>query len=256
MHHVLEAKLVIGDMVFSIGSEFIENESEEVSKQDCELKAFHRLAEKIKKKFKRLPICVLGDSLYACETVFKICDEYNWKYIFRFKEGRIRTVAAEFNAIKELEQDDKQDLIWVNDISYKERTVNLIESRIDTKDGKSKRFTFITDFKITNKNAEPIVAAGRSRWKIENQGFNNQKNIRYNIEHVNSHNYTAMKNHYLLTQIADIIMQLFENGFKVLRDIKKTAREISSNLLEAFRSRTLKEEDILKLINPIQVRFT
>ncbi|WP_244875100.1 transposase family protein [Heyndrickxia coagulans] len=46
MHHVLEAKLVVGDMVFSIASEFIENESENVSKQDCELKAFDRLAKK------------------------------------------------------------------------------------------------------------------------------------------------------------------------------------------------------------------
>ena len=48
MHHVLEAKLVVGDMVLSIGSEFIENESEDVTKQDCELKAFYRLSEKIK----------------------------------------------------------------------------------------------------------------------------------------------------------------------------------------------------------------
>ncbi len=33
--YVLEAKLVIGDMVFSIGSEFVENEEENVDKQDC-----------------------------------------------------------------------------------------------------------------------------------------------------------------------------------------------------------------------------
>src|SRR5699024_6805844 len=69
MHHVLEAKLVVGNMVLSIGSEFIENESENVSKQDCELKAFYRLAEQIKQTYKRLPICLLGDSLYACEGV-------------------------------------------------------------------------------------------------------------------------------------------------------------------------------------------
>lgn len=50
MHHVLEAKLVVCDMVFSIGSEFIENESEEVTKQDCEMKAFYRLAKKIKEE--------------------------------------------------------------------------------------------------------------------------------------------------------------------------------------------------------------
>ncbi len=43
-HNVLEAKLVVGDMVLSIATEFIENEDEKVSKQDCELKAFKRLA--------------------------------------------------------------------------------------------------------------------------------------------------------------------------------------------------------------------
>ena len=32
--YVLEAKLVIGEMVFSIGSEFVENETDDVSKQD------------------------------------------------------------------------------------------------------------------------------------------------------------------------------------------------------------------------------
>ncbi|MCC3358972.1 transposase family protein [Bacillus sp. REN16] len=105
MHHVLEAKLIVGEMVFSIGSEFIENESEDVSKQDCEIKAFYRLAEKIKGIFKRLPICMQGDSLYACEPVFKLCQKYKWKYLLRFKEGRIKTVASEFYNIKKLEQD-------------------------------------------------------------------------------------------------------------------------------------------------------
>jgi hypothetical protein len=33
---VLEAKLVAGGIVFSIATEFIENEDENVSKQDCE----------------------------------------------------------------------------------------------------------------------------------------------------------------------------------------------------------------------------
>ena len=40
-HHVLEAKIVLGDgFVVSTGTEFIENESEYVTKNDCETKAF------------------------------------------------------------------------------------------------------------------------------------------------------------------------------------------------------------------------
>lgn len=256
MHHVLEAKLVVGDMVLSIGTEFIENENEEVEKQDCEIKAFHRLAKKLKKTYPKLPICVLGDSLYACESVFKCCDEFHWKYIMRFKEGRIKSIADEFNTIKAIEQGEEQELFWVNEISYKDRKVHLIETKSQDDDGQNKHYLFLTDFKITKRNAQRLIAAGRSRWKIENQGFNNQKNIRYHIEHANSQNYRAMKNHYLLTQITDILMQLYVNGFKLLREFRKTAKEISSNLLEAVRSRTLTDEDIDQLVKTIQIRFT
>jgi hypothetical protein len=256
MHHVLEAKLVVGDMVLSIGSEFIENESEDVSKQDCELKAFHRLAKKLKDTYPRLPICLLGDSLYACESVFSRCESYKWAFMIRFKEGRIKSVAKEFQVIKEIEGDAYGNVFWANDISYKERTLNVLEGTLGDNKEREKSFLFITNIKVTKRHAKGLIGTGRSRWKIENQGFNHQKNIRYHIEHAGSHDYQAMKNHYLLTQITDILMQLYENGAKTLKDLKKTAKEISSNLLEAIRTRRLTDEDIRKLGKPIQVRFT
>jgi hypothetical protein len=90
-------------MVFSIATEFIENEDENVDKQDCEINAFKRLQVQLKNKYPRLPICILGDSLYACEPVFEICENNNWKYLFRFKEGRIKSVAKEFEILKEMD---------------------------------------------------------------------------------------------------------------------------------------------------------
>lgn len=264
MHHVLEAKLVIGDMVFSIGSEFIENESEDVTKQDCELKAFSRLATKIKSEFSRLPICVQGDSLYACETVFEICDRYDWKYLMRFKEGRIKSIADEFAAIKKIQgkEDKLIDIItyestsFVNGISYRKRTVNVFEANLVDKNMQEKHYTFITNLMVSKKNVKLLVHVGRSRWKIENEGFNTQKKLRYAIEHVNCECYQAMKNHYLLTQIADILMQLFENGTKMLKYLKKTAKEMSSNLFEAIRTRRITDEDTSFWKIPYQVRFT
>jgi hypothetical protein len=257
MHHVLEAKLVVGDMVLSIGSEFIENESEDVTKQDCELKAFYRLSEKIKHTYPRLPICILGDSIYAAEPVFKLCDENKWMYLFRFKEGRIKSIANEYTKIKAIEgKDEDEDVVWVNEISYNDRKVNVFEGTVEDKKGVKRKYLFITNMRVTERNAGTMLSIGRSRWKIENQGFNTQKNIRYHIEHANSHNYNAMKNHYLLTQIADILVQLFENGLSIFRLVKKTAKEISSKLLEAIRTRGLTDEDILQIAKPAQVRFT
>ena len=80
-HKVLEAKIVLSDnIVISLGTEFIENEKENVSKQDCELNAAKRLLAKIKKDYPRLPICIQGDALYAAEPLMKLCKK---KYIFR-----------------------------------------------------------------------------------------------------------------------------------------------------------------------------
>ena len=73
--YVLEAKIVVGEMVFSIGSEFVENVNEEETKQDCETKAFKRLAEKIKKEYPKLKIIISGDALYANKPVLDICKE-------------------------------------------------------------------------------------------------------------------------------------------------------------------------------------
>ena len=65
---VLEAKIYFGNnLVCSMATESIENSeeynqkrlSEERIKQDCESKAFVRLAAKIKKRFPRLPICIV-----------------------------------------------------------------------------------------------------------------------------------------------------------------------------------------------------
>jgi len=254
-HNVLEAKLVAGDMVFSIATEFIENEDENVTKQDCEIKAFKRLAEKLKKKYPRLPICILGDSLYACEPVFEICGNNQWKYLIRFKDGRIKSIASEFNTIKNIERKAGEKCTWTNGIVYNKRTVNLIEAEIE--DGQDKKvYTFITDVKITKRNADEIVNFGRSRWKIENEGFNNQKTKRYCIEHANSLDYNAMKNHYLITQLADILRQLYEKGVDKVRDLNKSIKEISSSLLESFRTRMLtKVEDILHQENRMQIRF-
>lgn len=83
---VLEAKLYLGNgLVVSIGTESIENDddyikykySEEERKQDCELRAFKRLAKKIKQAFPRLPICIVADGLYVAESIMDLCESYH-----------------------------------------------------------------------------------------------------------------------------------------------------------------------------------
>lgn len=268
-HHVLEAKLVLGNgFVISIGTEFIENEADDVSKNDCETNAFKRLSERLKKEYPHLPVCVLADSLYASEPVFKRCMKENkWHILLRYKEGSIPSIAEEYYSIADMgeaEELDKQiareyprkgrikekhHMEWVPEIDYRGYKLTLLALEIDSESEKTgkkeiKTFQWLTDLVVTGKNAGEFARVGRGRWQIENEGFNIQKNIRYDIQHANSEDYNAMKCHYLLTQIADILLQLYEKGSPGLREAKKNIKKISSDLLKSFGER-LTGEDIL-----------
>lgn len=247
--YVLEAKLVIGDMVFSIGSEFVENEDENVDKQDCETKAFKRLAEKIKKEYPRLRIIISGDALYASKPVIDICKEKGWKYIIRFKEGSIPTLYREFETIVKTDNESiKKDYEYVTGIDYQENKINIIKYK-DNKKGTE--FVYMTDLSITNKNIEETIYIGRKRWKIENEGFNIQKNGTFNIGHLYSKDSTSIKVHYLMIQIAHIIRQLLEKGIKEIKELKLKLKEISQVLKKQLISITSN----LKVHKKVQLRF-
>ena len=132
--YVLEAKLVVGEMVFSIGSEFVENEREDVNKQDCEINAFKRLAEKIKKEYPRLKIIISGDALYANKPVMDICKEKGWKYIIRFKEGAIPSLYKEYETVVKIANESKiKNYEYVTKLEYEESKTNIIKYREEKK---------------------------------------------------------------------------------------------------------------------------
>lgn len=135
-HPVVEAKLVLSNgMALSIETEFIENQTEETDVQDCELRAFYRLEERLKKRFPQLKICLLLDGLYANGPVFDRCKSNNWKYIIVFKEGSMSATYKEYLCLKKLSPDSRleyekdklrQEYQWVNDIDYEGRLLNVL----------------------------------------------------------------------------------------------------------------------------------
>jgi len=99
-HPVLEAKLVTyTGLACSLMTEFVENPDQYPSKQDCELKAFYRLAERLKQRFPRLPLCLLLDGLFAGGPTFAICAQAGWKFIIVLPEADLPTLHEEFNAL-------------------------------------------------------------------------------------------------------------------------------------------------------------
>jgi len=261
-HPVLEAKLVTAcGWAFSLMTEFIENPGAHPTKQDCELKAFYRLAARLKARFPRLPICLLLDGLYAGGPTFALCTPYGWKYLVTLQEGDLPSVQEEFRDRAALMPDHQvhlppsgpvklqQDFGWVNDIAYvdsqyREHTVAVLECLETTQAPKAEphptRFKWITNFAITAQTAPTLAnQGGRLRWKMENEGFKVQKNGGYALEHPYSTHPIASKVFYLLLQIAHLIFQLLEAHHLFRTAFPAgvgSARNLAHRLLEAWRN--------------------
>jgi len=281
-HNVLEAKLICSNgFSISLGTEWIENpgekQGEDYDKQDCESKAFKRLAPKLKKDYPRLPICITADGLYPNQHFLNICKGNQWHYILTFKEGNLPSVWKKVNQIKELGKDNKtveyntrtvnalvQEYSWIEGINYcgnKFNYIECIESDINFDKEKIKINTFvhITDFKTTQKNVAELSSGGRLRWKIENEGFNTQKNHGYKLQHKYSRvSYQASKNYYQCLQIAHLINQLVILSKKCgkLLSGKLTVCHVWKNLIGFMVNGNLSIK-ILNLISKtrIQIRF-
>jgi hypothetical protein len=282
-HPVLEAKLVTpSGWAFSLMTEFIENPGEQPTKQDCELKAFYRLMDRLKTGFPRLPICLALDGLYAGGPTFSLCERYQWRYVVVLQEADIPYINTEFTVLSAREPHQqvrfetgvqfeiKQDLRWVNAIAYvdsdnAEHTVAVIQC-LETKPTKAQqdkttRFKWVTNFTVTPENVMALAnQGGRLRWKIENEGFNVQKNGGYALEHRYTEDPAASKIFYLLLQIAHLLAQLIARGSLFRRAFPKgvgSAKNIAFRLLEAWRNLRLHPLAVQSMLDlRIQIRFT
>ena len=255
--YVLEAKVVFGNMLISIDSEWIENNklNNENDKQDCEINAFKRMAPRIKKNYPKLKFIITGDALYATTPMINICNNYNWHYIFNLKKDRLKNIYEEFEDNINYENEiNKENYFLSSNIFFKDNYVNAFRY-IETKENKTIIFNYITDLKVDNYNIEEIVKMGRRRWKIENEGFNEQKNGTYKISHLCSRFDNALKIHYLFIQIAHTIRQLLELGSLVVKSIKRyvNKKEISKKIIDTLISSTITNLESLDL--NFQLRF-
>jgi hypothetical protein len=139
---VLEKKIVcINGFSLSIATEFLESK-EEYDKQDCELKAFVRLAHIIKKEYPRLPICIVLDSLYPNKTVLQICKDNAWRYVINLKNGCLKTIWEEIELLRPViahkEQhnatkftvNETRKSLFINNLKYNKFELNLIETHV------------------------------------------------------------------------------------------------------------------------------
>ena len=257
LHNVLEAKLLgPAGLVVSVASEFIENadaaaaagEGAERVKQDCELKALDRLAPQLKAALPHTGLVVSGDSLFACGRVLQLCKANRWSYVLTFKEGHMPAVWADFRGLLKLSPRDRlertlpdgtrQVYRWARQLSYvddqgRRWQFNALQCEETSPRGETTLFAWITDLPLTRATVVDVAEkGGRSRWKIENEGFNRQKNSGLNLCHVFSTDPEKWKAYYYFLQIAFVLTQLWERGSL----LKQLAAELGRTPLQLFGS--------------------
>jgi hypothetical protein len=228
----------------------------ETEKEDCELKAFARLSQRLKEEFPRLAICLVADALYCCQAIVTVCQLFDWKYVLTLKEGRQPTTWDEtlrllpFNRNNRLRlllgQDGKagqQDFRWVENVLLGEHQTNVILQGEITAAPTATLYAYITNFSKLSPQRVAIVVnrGGRERHLIEDT-FNTQKNNGIGLEHVFCANATASKNYYTMMQVAQILWILTCRGcLQRLYDWARRATELAlaQAVWEGMRTRRL-----------------
>lgn len=282
--YVLEAVLIFSNgMVLPLMSVFLENnaeleaiENDEEWKQDCELKAFHRLAKRLKQEFPKLSLTLLLDGLYANGPVMQLCCKNKWEFMIVLKDKSLPSVWKEAEGLMRLDtkreycygriwQGRQQTFRWVNGIEYeygiskrKILPVHLViceESWEEiNKKGctvtKTARHAWISSNPINPKNIhERCNLAARKRWLQENNILK-EKHQGYHYEHIFSHDWNAMRGYHYLMHIARMLNELalhsiylteHVKAFGVQSFIKKFRAAMTHRELDTQRLRWLTE---------------
>jgi hypothetical protein len=187
--------------VINLSPEFIKKQDGH-QKQDCENAAVKRWLNKNHQNKYGYPVTILGDDLYSHEPVCELALKQGYNFIFVCLKTSHQTLyewleflerSGEVSTIEKKQWDGRKNLI------YRYRYASRLPLRDDDSslevnwcevtviNEKTQKIIYrnnwITNHKISEKNVEEIVKAGRSRWKVENEGNNVLKNHGYNLEH-------------------------------------------------------------------------
>ena len=282
--NVLEASLVLPEgLTIPFMSEFMdrkeykdEGADTDKQKQDCELKAFKRLAKRLKKYFPNLKIVLTLDGLYSNGPLMDLCKNYGWDYMIVLKDGSLKTVWENIRGLKSKGMDEKysapvkngvkQEFWWVNDIDYEygenkcnkvkinvvvcEETYTYFDSKTGLEVEKRSTFAWVSFKIITLRNIERRCnCIGRPRWNIETQNLVEKYNG-YSYTHCFSYDWDTMRGYHYLMHLGHIIniLTLYSTNF-IGRIKKKGAQGTIALIWLAFEGALLDTERIKIEIN-------
>lgn len=258
-HHTVVTPVLVrpgSDQVIPLAPEFVTPQDGQ-DKQDCEIRAAERWLEQWGNELAPLKVTVLGDDLYCHEPYCRHLQEKGFDFLlvckreshqelyewvdFLERSGGVSVLIQRRWTGKRHEIDTYR---FVSDIPLRAGEdalkVHWCELTTTTTDGKVLyRNAFASSHAITSANVMTIVAAGRSRWKVENENNNTLKTKGYHFEH----NYGHGKQHLssllatliILAYLLHTLLEWMDNQYCQLRQ-KLPSRQRLFNDIRALTS--------------------
>jgi hypothetical protein len=277
--YVLEASLVFPNgLTLPLMTEFLNYTLGDTDndKQDCETRAFHRLAQRLKSAFPRLKIMLLLDGLYPNGPVLQACRKYRWQFMIVLKDKSLPSVWEEYEGLKRLEPEQEANLIWgnrrqhfqwVNNIAYhygnhqkKKQVVHLvvceeswveIDPETNASVNKSSRHAWLSSEPLNNSNLhQRCNLAARHRWGIE-EAMLVEKHHGYQYEHCFSFNWNAMKGYHYLMHIGHMLNVLAHYSEALVEKVRQLGvRAFIRYIRETFLNPWFESERLKARLKP------
>lgn len=244
--YVLEVSLGFRNgMTIPLLSEFLTYSVENETKQDCEQRAFHRAAERLKKLFPKLPILLLLDGLYPNGPVIERCRKNHWQFMTVLPDASLPSVWDEYRGLRKITrgntwctvwQGRHQKFTWINEITYfygengrRRQTLHVVECeeswQVSDEAGnpvtKTARHVWISSEPLSAKNVHERCNLGaRHRWNIE-EGILAEKWHGYSYEHCFSEDWNALRCYHYLMRIGHLINVLVWYSARLTRGMRR-----------------------------------
>jgi hypothetical protein len=221
------------------------------TKNDCERNAAKRLLQQVRQEHPRLKLTVVEDGLASNAPHIRELMKLDMRYILGVKPGDhaflydyVETAydRNEMTFIPWQEGEVWCEIGFLNGVplndSNQDLLVNYLEyCEYDLQGKLIRRFSWITDLKLTKQNASLFVRGGRARWKIENETFNTLKNQGYHFEHNfghGKHNLSVvfsmmMMLAFLIDQVQQLCCPLFRAVLKKVGSKKRLWERIRTH---------------------------
>ncbi len=218
------------------------------AKQDCEVAAAKRWLVSQGEHYASGNDTLLGDDLYAHQPFCRQVLLHGYHFLFTCKPSSHTHLHGWVEALEEGRDRHSMELRikgksnrwefwhyrWANDVPLTESEgalrVNWLEVTVTDNEGQALYHnSFITDWKVGEKNVVGLVSAARARWKIENESNNVLKTKGYHLEH----NFGHGKQH-LSSLLAT--MNLLAFGLHTLLEITDEAYQLLRAKIGARRT--------------------